>query len=279
MPPISVSGYADLKTRVTKNSKVSSALFQSLFNSWLNEVITDVERTVPLQYCLQTREVSLSGGLNKIRLEGLIRAKEHNEKFAVGIKTSTREDICPIGKLKSLPIGADVRTYTTADYGVPECYFPISMDSADTPPRRVPGIILFPPPSAEATHVYIRGYFHPALPTWQNETTVWLIDNFPEVLIHGIAAKANRADNRPEAAQESEREYLVAMLGDSDTGKQGLLQIMRASEIEDPADLRMKLAPDVVTARYIGEPDWYGEDSGYYDPTFDYENQRYLPRG
>ena len=259
MPPISVSGYADLKSRVTKNTKVATALFDSLFDSWLNEVITDVERTVPLHYCLETREIDLTAGEFKIPLDRLIRAKEHNEKFEVGIKAASYPDIVSIGKLRNLPIGADVRTYTTADQGIPSCYFPMSMDNADTPPMRVPGVFLFPPPSAEATQVYIKGYFHPELPDWQADTTtsVWLMDNFPEVLIHGIAVKANLADNRTEAAGVAQGLYQVALLGDSDTGRQGLLQIMRAADIDDPKDIRMRLVPGVASAEYIGDPDYY----------------------
>ena len=274
---ISVSGFADLKSRVEKQVKYSTSFTSELFTPWLNEVITDVERAIPLHYCLETREIELTAGGHKILLERLIRSKEHNEKFQVGIKVPSDPNPSPIGKLKDLPIGADVRTYTTADQGVPGCYFPLEVLNDDD--KRRPGILLLPPPSTEATHVYVRGYFHPELPDWQSDTTVWLMEEYPDVLIHGISIKANIILRQKEDAAIEQGLYNVALRGDPDTSKNGLLQIMRAADIDDPKDVRMRLVPGVASAEFIGDPDYYHSDSQYYDPNFDYEKQRYLPRG
>ena len=145
------------------------------------------------------------------------------------------------------------RTTTSEQGNTESCYFPMSMDNAETPPKRVPGVFLFPPPSAEATHAYIKGYFHPELADLGRRilrSGSWI--TIPDVLIHGSGVQGfdtSRMSGRTAAAIEQGLYQSRAARRFNDTGRQGLLQIMRAADIDNPArHERMRLVPGVASS-------------------------------
>ena len=282
MPEVSIANYAELKERVEKRIKYSGQFSDSLIGAWFSEIIFDIERTVPLQYTQETQEFELEVGKNKVPLPQLIYGKDHDYEVSIGFNLPDAPP-CPIVRLPVLKAGDD-REYSSDDYGIPGCYYPISVtvpigaipeDGSIQQHRRVPGIMLLPPPNEEATKVYILGYFHTVLSDWQDEDTHWLLVNYPEIITAGICWKANVSLRQNEAAALEEREYLRALLGDNDTGKAGLLQSMRALKLPEKANMRMRMAPGIANAREIGAPDYLHHESQYYDAYYDYENERY----
>jgi len=273
MSEVSIANYQELKRRVEKRTQHTGAFTQSLFDQWLNEVIFDIERTVACRYTHHTAEFDLEAGTNKVLTPRLLTGKEHT--YSVSIMETGADAPCPVSKLSALTAGMD-RTYPPEQWGVPQWFYPVSVPDADD--KRVPGLLLLPVPSVEVSKLYVLGFFLSELPAaWTDDLSHWLIDNHPDLVVAGICRKANVALRQYEQAQSEFAEYSLALLGDNDTGRQGLLQLERAARLPDLSKVRMRLAPDIVSARDIGIPDYVFSDPVYEDdPYYDYANQKYV---
>ena len=261
---VSVGSYGRLLSRVSNEVKTQGEYFKDFFPEWLQEVIIRIERSVACQYNFQTKSYALSAGDKEVELPGLILGQDH--KWEVSIKSTLSDRPYGLKRVESSEYVPGIEdSYDANQYSLPSRYWPIGKNNNSS-------VLLLPPCDGTVSNLYVRGYFHTEFEEWADGDSHWLIDNWPDLMIYGIAQKNYMHYKQRDDMRDAEQMFLAFLLGDEDMGIGGLSQQQKSARQESRQDMRMQLSPDVQSLANIRPPfdriedDTYGN---YYVTTLD----------
>lgn len=221
---VSLTNFAQLKQRVSRQTRHRDEEFNAFFPQWLNEIIYRVESgNTPLQHTFDDDvEVAVTAGTYDIDINKLIPFHDFSIKREL-------DDGSFSEKLRKLdPSAVGSRPRREEDRGETNAYSLISKGSG-----RTARILLFPAPEEDIT-LHISGYFYSVRSTWADTDTTYLIENEPLLMVYGISALVYEHFNELALSERARKMYQREFYGnEAEHGVDGLMLRQQMSDVPE----------------------------------------------